>query len=99
MYSFHIDSLLCHAAHHDGCHQVVLTEPMRLYHIEHGGGWSPEAQRDGSLDQRLRTLGVPKMSDDDLDAYVATMARNQAPTIFNGEDWGLADQALNETSL
>ncbi|MDQ2974279.1 MAG: hypothetical protein M3R69_02565 [Acidobacteriota bacterium] len=36
MYCMHLDSLLCHAAHHNGAREQVLDDPMRIYHIEHG---------------------------------------------------------------
>src|SRR5262249_28099540 len=41
IFSMHLDSLLCHAAHHGGAQECLLGEPMRIFHIEHaaGSGW------------------------------------------------------------
>jgi len=44
----HIDSLFCYAAHHGGIGEVVLPEPMRIYHTEHlsAAGWTPEGEQE-----------------------------------------------------
>lgn len=99
MYSFHIDSLLCHAAYHSGINEVVLEDPMRIYHLEHSGGWSPEAARNRTLDSHLDSLGVPKLSDSELNDYAEQMGETAQPIIFNDEDWGLAGEELEEISI
>jgi len=48
IWPMHLDSLLCYAAHHAGIKEVVLREPMRIFHIEHrsGAGWTPEGEKE-----------------------------------------------------
>lgn len=96
IFSFHLDSVFCHAAHASGAPQVVLPEPMRIYHIEHGtgSGWTPEGQR--ALFARLRERGIPWLSDADLRGWASQMRRLGAPMIFNRGDWGFAEEALPE---
>lgn len=99
MYSLHMDSLLCHAAHHAGVREQVLADPMRIYHVEHsaGSGWTPESQI--KLHDRLEAAGIPQLSHDQFEAWAMQMRRDQKPVVFNKENWGLADEALSETSL
>jgi hypothetical protein len=97
MFSFHLDSLLCYAAHHAGIREQVLLDPMRIYHVEHGtgSGWTPEGE--DSLNQRLDKAGVPRLDPKQLDDWAVQMRRERKAMIFNGEDWGLAGCSLPET--
>ena len=98
IFSFNLDSVLCHAAHHAGAREIVLADPMRIYHVEHatGSGWTPEGE--GALFKSLAARGLPWLDHDGLLDWAAEMNRYQAPMIFNGEAWGLAGEALRETS-
>jgi hypothetical protein len=95
-YSMNIDGFLCFAAHSAGVEEVVLREPHRIYHIEHGlgSGWSPEGER--QLIQRITSRGIPWISKDHVLAYARRMYRG-GPLLVNGEAWGLADERLKET--
>jgi hypothetical protein len=99
LYSFDIDSVLCHAAHHGGAREVVLESPMRIYHIEHGSGsgWTPEGEK--LLFERLRQQGVAWLPHADLEVWAAQMRRLNCPMIFNRENWGLSDFQFPETVL
>jgi hypothetical protein len=99
LYSFHIDSTLCYAAHHSGALETVLKEPMRIYHIEHGrgSGWTPEGE--SQLFERLRAKKVSWIEYPELVTWIEQMRRLDCPMIFNRENWGLADFHLPETSL
>jgi len=99
IFSFHLDSVFCHAAHASGAPEVVLGEPMRIYHIEHGtgSGWTPEGQR--ALFARLRERGIPWLSDADLRGWAGQMRRLGAPLIFNRGGWGLEKETLDESYL
>jgi hypothetical protein len=97
LYSFHTDSVLCYAAHHGGAREVVLKEPMRIYHIEHGSGWTPEGEK--QLFDRLREQGVPWLAYEDLVSLAVQMRRLDSPMIFNHETWGLSGLELPETAL
>jgi hypothetical protein len=99
MYSFHIDSVLCFAAHHAGFREVVLRDPLRIYHIEHGrgSGWTPEGEN--QLFARLRAKGVPWLEYQEVIMWAAQMRRMEAPLIFNRPDWGMRDLDLPETTI
>ena len=95
LYSMNLDSLFCFAAHYGGAREEILPEPMRIYHIEHGSGWTPEGQ--ARLFEQLATRGISFMRNEEVLAMAARMRRWGAPMIFNRDDWGLADFTLKET--
>jgi hypothetical protein len=97
-FSMHLDSILCYAAHHAGAREQLLTEPMRIYHIEHsaGSGWTPEGE--GKLYARIAQQGIQSVSYQDLVALIAQMRSMHAPVIFNMDDWGLAALTFPETA-
>jgi hypothetical protein len=96
MFSFHLDSVLCYAAHYAGATETVLADPMRIYHIEHaaGSGWTPEGE--GKLFARLAAAKVPRLSDRMVLEWALQMQTLQAPVVFNRDDWGLAGEELPE---
>lgn len=99
LFSMHIDSVFCFAAHYAGARETVLPDPMRIYHIEHatGSGWTPEG--DKLLFERLAHDGVPWLSYAEVAGWASAMQRLGRPMIFNLEDWGLANEPLPETCL
>jgi len=97
IFSLHLDSLLCHAAHAAGIREVVLTEPLRLYHIEHGAGWTPEGE--AQLMERIGKLGLPALTGAELMEKALQMRRAGKPENYNGPHWGFADEVLPETTL
>src|SRR5581483_7026871 len=48
VWPMHIDSLFCYAAYHAGIREVILRDPMRIFHIEHGSaqGATPEGEEE-----------------------------------------------------
>jgi hypothetical protein len=97
LYSFNIDAVLCFAAHNAGVKEKILEEPLRIYHIEHGSGWTPEGQR--ALFDRLDASGVSFVDWPEVAAWAAQMRRLGSPMIFNRQDWGLGEFELRETTL
>ncbi|MBU0576926.1 hypothetical protein KJ654_04710 [Patescibacteria group bacterium] len=97
MFSFHLDSLLCFMAHHGGASEEILGDPMRIYHIEHKSGWTPEVHKDKTLDNRLKRANIPTLSNAEFDNFAVKMTKEKQPIIFNNENWGLANEALPET--
>lgn len=95
VFSMHLDSMLCFAAHYAGAREVVLGSPCRLYHIEHGSGWTPQGAV--ALEERIAKLGLPMIDMRWYQAFLADMARREGPTVYNGEDWGMASEELPET--
>ena len=96
LFSFHLDSVFCYAAHNSGAREVILKEPMRIYHIEHevGSGWTPEGHE--KLFQRLAALRLESLDYPTVVEWARQMLRFRRPMIFNGEGWGLAELALPE---
>jgi hypothetical protein len=75
--------------------EIVLSDPMRMFHIEHssGAGWTPEGE--DALNARVRRLQVPVLDfNRDLAEWVHRMRRLDAPVIFNLENWGLGGEEL-----
>lgn len=99
LFSMHLDSVFCFAAHHAGFREVVLPDPMRIYHIEHGSGWSPAGEK--QLAKRLEAASIPQLDFFEFDAWATQLRREPEATLvtFNGENWGLADEALPETRI
>ncbi len=97
IFSMNIDSVFCFAAHYGGALEEVLTDPMRIYHIEHGSGsgWTPEGQQ--KLWERLAAKRIPVLDNEDVLQWGAQMRRLNSPMIFNHEDWGLSNVSLDET--
>ena len=100
MFSMHLDGLLCNAAHYAGAKELVLKEPMRIYHIEHapGSGWVPGIGAK-LLDERLKAAGIPQLTSEEYTVLVRQMHKKCQPLIFNNERWGLADENLPETII
>ena len=95
-YSMHLDSVGLYAAAAAGLKEIVLPEPMRIYHIEHGGGWTPE--NEANLYGRLQAQGIPIITYRQL-LDLAVQLRKSEPMPFNSPAWGLVDEALPETPL
>jgi hypothetical protein len=96
MFSMNIDSLFCIAAHHGDLREEILRDPMRIYHIEHGSGWTPEA--DKKMYANLVAKGLPWVDNQDVLRWGRDMQRLHSPFIFNHENWGLAGEELKEIS-
>jgi hypothetical protein len=98
LFSMHLDSLLCYAAHFAGAQEEILETPMRIYHIEHaiGSGWTPEGNE--QLQARIARRGIQFIGNDDLVWLITQMRSLRAPVIFNLPDWGLVEQDLPESS-
>jgi hypothetical protein len=99
LFSLHLDSLFCFMAHHGGAIEEVLTDPMRIYHIEHsaGSGWTPEGA--DKLIERISAKGIACLDMQEVLDHAADMRRHNRPVIFNGPDWGLVNDRLPEMTL
>jgi len=95
MFSFNLDSVLLHMAYHKGFREMVLQDPMRIYHVEHSSGWTPEGDR--KMKERLRTMGIPMLGFPQFESWVIRMQKEKRPMILNSEGWGLASDHLPET--
>jgi hypothetical protein len=99
LFSLHLDSVFCYAAHFAGIREVVLTDPIRMYHIEHevGSGSTPEGITE--MFSRLKAKGLPWLEHSQVMAWADQMRSLGATMIFNRGNWGLADSVLPETRL
>lgn len=99
IFSMHIDSLYLYEAAAYGLEELVLAEPMRIYHIEHGAGWTPEG--DKTLFESLDQKGLPYLDYPGFLEYCAQMQATGQPYGFNKdrEDWGFAGETLPEVEL
>jgi hypothetical protein len=94
MYSMNIDSVFCYMAHYGGAPEQFLDDPMRIYHIEHGSGWTPEGHK--LLFERLAAKGIQWIEFEEVLGWAAQMDRLQTPMLFNRHDWGLSEFDLKE---
>ena len=92
----HIDALLCYAAYHAGMPEVLLGDPLRIFHIQHQNVWTPELEAD--RERAAARRGVSLVGYSALMDYLHHMRRFNAPLIFTGQDWGLAGQDLPEST-
>lgn len=90
----HLDSILCYSAHHAGFREVVLSDPLRIFHIDHPAIWTPGAEEERAV--RAAKLGITMVRYASLVKYGHYMRRFNAPMIFTARNWGLADKALPE---
>jgi hypothetical protein len=97
IWPMHIDALFCYEAHHAGVREVILPEPMQMFHIEHlaGAGWTPEGEEERRA--RVARKQVPAMEYDEFERWVHRMRRFNAPIIVTRGDWGLGGESLPET--
>ena len=99
MYSWHIDGVLLYHASARGLSEIAWNSPLRVYHIEHAkaSGWTPEGHND--LFDRLRRSGIGYLTDADFDLIVRQLAEEPNDFVFNGPDWGLAAETLEEATI
>jgi hypothetical protein len=98
IFSFHLDSVLMYVAHYAGIEEKIFEDPMRMYHIEHASGWTPDTERTQTLNRRLASLKIPQLSFEQFDALVKLMHQLNKPIIFNDGDWGMVKEILKETT-
>ena len=94
MFSFNLDSILLHMAHHLGLREKILDGKMRLYHIEHLEGWTPKSER--QMYRRLQRQGIPILSYAEFELMATQMNKMKCPLILNDENWGLRSKKLRE---
>src|SRR5262249_26423828 len=97
LFSYHIDSVFCYMAHHGGAPEVVLTDPLRIYHIEHSVGSRATPEGVNKLLDKINARGIPVLDYDRVRAWASQMRAEGRAIVFNGEDWGLAKEQLPET--
>jgi hypothetical protein len=96
MYSWHLDSVLLHQAHQHGIKHRCLPLKMSIFHIEHdlGSGYSPEGAH--LLFERLKSKGIPHLSNIDLENLVTNLKKSKVKATYNDDNWGMADRPFEE---
>ncbi|MBI5057048.1 MAG: glycosyltransferase family 2 protein [Nitrospirae bacterium] len=95
MYSPHLDSLMLIISYYAGIRQEILREPMRLYHLEHGGAWI--AENASKLEQEKKTEKIPVLKLSQFEGWTSDMNAKGKPIIFNDSKWGFAFEDLKDT--
>ena len=93
VFSFHLDSIFCCQAHQSGFEEKVLAFPLVHFHLDHGGGWSPEASE--HLFARLREKNIPFL-DSEAHDFEKLCLRGRTPLVFNKENWGFGGETFPE---
>lgn len=94
MFSFHLDSVFCYLADANGLEECVIKPSARLFHIEHGSGFTPEQGE--QMYARIRSMGIPILTSGDLRKHQETIYKNKKFTPENPANWGLIDHHLPE---
>ena len=100
MFSWHLDSVLLYQANRNGMKEVYVGQRRRIYHIEHGKGYTPEGVAD--LFRRLASKGIPFLTYSDFHCIVADMdgvRKTGRLVIYNSEAWGFAGLSLSEVTV
>jgi len=97
IFSFNIDSMILHMAYEDGLREKILKDPLRMYHMEHDSGWTPESS--GNLLNRLKETGIPFLSYEKFVRLASKMHRRKNPMVSNKEGWGLGSETLPEVCI
>ena len=96
-FSMNIDGLLSYMADAAGIKEQILAED--IYHLEHevGSGWSPEGE--AILRRRIAERGITWLDASTVYIWAAYMKWLRRPMIFNGSDWGFANDSLVEHEI
>jgi hypothetical protein len=97
LFSMHIDSLFLYQAYYAGIHERFI--PYRAYHIEHDEGFKPDPRSLDRLNSRLEQAAIPQISNEQFLEWIVEMYRSRRPKFRNLENWGLANELLDETMV
>jgi hypothetical protein len=95
IHAVNLDSVFCHIAYHNGLAEMVLQDPMRIYHIEHEPGWIPQRQ----LKERLDAAGIPMLDGNEYISWIDRIYKEKRSIVINDPDWGLGEHALLESTF
>jgi len=98
MYSFHLDSLFCHAAQAAGYREIELMNSP-TYHIEQTEGSAYQPEKENKLWDRLEEAKIGRMTDKELWDEVVALRSGQKSPRYNDENWGFAKEDLEEISV
>jgi len=97
IFSFNIDSIILQMAYEDGLREKILKDPLRMYHMEHDSGWTPESS--DNLIKRLKDKRIPFFSFEKFVRLASKMHTRKNPMVSNKEGWGLGSETLPEVCI
>ena len=97
IHSWHLDSAFLFGAAAQGLVEVALGPRYRIYHIDHGSGWSPSGA--AALFAGLTQKRIPYLTNEDLKIWHEQVLADPANAIMNSENWGLADHQFEERRI
>jgi hypothetical protein len=97
LFSFHLDSLWSYIAHFSGVREELLEAPLAIYHIEHGGGYTPETLK--TMDKTLEKKKLPRYDNFHFNSQAFRMSIKRRPIRYNKSDWGMVGQHLPESVM
>lgn len=97
MYSWHLDGLLLYLARKHGITEEAQAPDRCIFHMEHGAGWASE--RHEELFRKLKDANIPYLTSAVLDRKIEALVHAPQDHTFNGENWGLADENIEEIDL
>ena len=99
IWPMHIDALFEYSAYHAGFPEIILRDPLRIFHIEHASAAGATPEGVPELYARIAKKGVPIMEYDDVMKVLVHMRRFNVPIVFSDGNWGMGDLNLPETTL
>lgn len=97
LFSFHLDSLWSFQVHFNGIREEVLEPPLAIFHIEHGGGYTPETLK--TMDKSLEKRKLPRYDNSHFNSQAFRMSSRRKPVRYNDDDWGMKGIDLEDTVL
>lgn len=94
VHALHLDSIFCYMAYYAGINEIVLNDPLRIYHLEHQGGSGTDILK---LYKQLAQADIPALTYSEVRAWSLAMKRGQRPIVYNDDNWGLGQADLKET--
>jgi len=92
-----LDGLFCYIAHFTGAKELVLKDPLRIYHMDH------PARSDGALvainERKTEQDPQLQLSFAQFKHWREEMRKNNRPVMFNDSEWGLAGISLEESVI
>lgn len=90
VFSWHLDSMFMFLTDALGIKCKILPKNCVIYHIEHGGGWTPETEK--ALFDRLDKQEIPYFTWKDLLKIERDIRKHKDNSLyFNSENWGALD--------
>jgi hypothetical protein len=95
-YALYLDSLTLVTAYKCGMQFFDFPPEAVVYHMEHGGSWTPDQQQ--TIASRMQMLGVPVLKSLSYRLFVSKILSNRG-FYLNTDNWGLVEESLPTTVI